>query len=163
MLLAYSCLVLNFRNVTLIITQIKLLSLIPSLKLRCLAPILNINLSKNQKHNKKSLYLRQIYARFLNQNVNSKKIFAHTAYSMFNFFSSVKVWRVNKTYDHFREEIAATVLTTFKVACDPWGVTVERVEVGTDEAKDNQKIFPCLYVSKLELCQNTGLRSICLI
>ena len=29
----------------------------------------------------------------------------------------------------FREEIAATVLRTFKLACDPWGVTVERVEV----------------------------------
>ena len=31
---------------------------------------------------------------------------------------------------HCREEIADTVLNTFKTACDPWGVTVERVEVG---------------------------------
>jgi hypothetical protein len=29
----------------------------------------------------------------------------------------------------FREEIAATVMSTFITACDPWGVTVERVEV----------------------------------
>jgi len=28
-----------------------------------------------------------------------------------------------------REQIAETVLRTFKAACDPWGVTVERVEV----------------------------------
>ncbi|XP_023327178.1 stomatin-4 isoform X2 [Eurytemora carolleeae] len=28
-----------------------------------------------------------------------------------------------------REEIAKTVLSTFKHACDPWGITVERVEV----------------------------------
>jgi len=28
-----------------------------------------------------------------------------------------------------REEIAVTVLTAFRVACDPWGITVERVEV----------------------------------
>jgi hypothetical protein len=30
---------------------------------------------------------------------------------------------------NFRDEIAATVLRTFKLACDPWGITVERVEV----------------------------------
>ena len=28
-----------------------------------------------------------------------------------------------------REQIAKTVLQTFKRACDPWGITVERVEV----------------------------------
>lgn len=28
-----------------------------------------------------------------------------------------------------RDEIAATVLKTFKLACDPWGITVERVEI----------------------------------
>lgn len=28
-----------------------------------------------------------------------------------------------------REEIASTVMKTFRAACDPWGVTVERVEV----------------------------------
>lgn len=28
-----------------------------------------------------------------------------------------------------REEIAKTVMKTFRTACDPWGVTVERVEV----------------------------------
>ena len=31
-------------------------------------------------------------------------------------------------YD-FREEIAKTVMKTFRTACDPWGITVERVEV----------------------------------
>ena len=30
---------------------------------------------------------------------------------------------------YFREEIAKTVLEVFSVACDPWGVQVERVEV----------------------------------
>ena len=30
----------------------------------------------------------------------------------------------------FREEIAKTVMKTFRTACDPWGITVERVEVG---------------------------------
>ena len=28
-----------------------------------------------------------------------------------------------------REEIASTVLEVFGVACDPWGIVVERVEV----------------------------------
>ena len=28
-----------------------------------------------------------------------------------------------------REEISATVLEVFSVACDPWGIVVERVEV----------------------------------
>jgi hypothetical protein len=28
----------------------------------------------------------------------------------------------------FREEIAGQVMKTFQVACDPWGVSVERVE-----------------------------------
>ena len=30
----------------------------------------------------------------------------------------------------FREEIAKAVMKVFHSACDPWGITVERVEVG---------------------------------
>ena len=30
---------------------------------------------------------------------------------------------------YLREEIAKTVMKTFLTACDPWGVSVERVEV----------------------------------
>ena len=32
-------------------------------------------------------------------------------------------------YNNIREEIAKTVMATFLLACDPWGVSVERVEV----------------------------------
>ena len=38
------------------------------------------------------------------------------------------VVRVYKEY-LYREKIAEEVLTTFKIDCDPWGITVERVEV----------------------------------
>jgi hypothetical protein len=34
-----------------------------------------------------------------------------------------------KIEDSDREKIAEEVLTTFKIECDPWGITVERVEV----------------------------------
>jgi hypothetical protein len=41
------------------------------------------------------------------------------------------VKKINKFFQKtisFREEIAGQVMKTFQVACDPWGVSVERVE-----------------------------------
>ena len=35
-----------------------------------------------------------------------------------------------------REEIASTVLEVFGVACDPWGIVVERVEVNREPSRD---------------------------
>lgn len=37
--------------------------------------------------------------------------------------------RAGRRQGLLREEIATTVMKTFRKACDPWGVTVERVEV----------------------------------
>ena len=45
---------------------------------------------------------------------------------------------------YFREEIANTVLEVFSVACDPWGVQVERVEVGLVNHLDLLIITPVM-------------------
>ena len=49
-----------------------------------------------------------------------------------------------------REEIASTVLEVFGVACDPWGIVVERVEVNREPSRDEhwscqRKVSQCPY------------------
>jgi hypothetical protein len=51
----------------------------------------------------------------------------------------------------FREEIAGQVMKTFQVACDPWGVSVERVEAS--------RIFFPLKIVHFFFYHNTAFQS----